>query len=147
MASFNKVILMGNMVADPELRTTPNGISVSSFRIAVGRKFVKAGEAAQTDFVDIVAWRQQAEFVVKYFRKGAPILVCGSLQTRTWDDKDGNKRYTTEVIADEISFTERRSVSEGSGAAPAFDRPSPYISAPESSPKFEELSNDDDLPF
>ena len=104
MASFNKVILMGNMVANPELKSTPDGVSVCSFRIAVGRSYVKSGEQQQTDFIDIVAWRSTAEFVAKYFNKGKAILVCGAVQSRNWQDRDGNKRTTVEVIADEISF-------------------------------------------
>ena len=156
MASFNKVILIGNMVADPELKTTPNGVNVCSFRIAVGRRYVKAGEPQQTDFIDIVAWRMQAEFVAKYFSKGKPILVCGTIQSRNWQDKEGNKRTTVEVIADEVSFVERKSTSDSYASVgattgdpgpapppPAFSTASDY----ESAPKFEEISADDDLPF
>ena len=150
MASFNKVILIGNMVADPELKSTPNGVNVCSFRIAVGRRFAKPGEPAQTDFIDIVAWRAQAEFVSKYFSKGKPILVCGAIQSRNWQDKEGNKRTTVEVIADEISFVERKSVSEGfngSASDPGPTPPSYSTSYDSSPPKFEEISSDDDLPF
>ncbi|MCL1793425.1 MAG: single-stranded DNA-binding protein [Oscillospiraceae bacterium] len=149
MASFNKVILIGNMVADPELKTTPTGVNVCSFRIAVGRRFVKANEPQQTDFIDIVAWRTQAEFVAKYFTKGKPILVCGAIQSRNWQDKEGNKRTTVEIIADEITFVERKSVSDGfadSGAEPNVSASS-YSTNYESTPKFEEISSDDDLPF
>ena len=149
MASFNKVILIGNMVADPELKTTPTGVNVCSFRIAVGRRFQKANEPQQTDFIDIVAWRMQAEFVSKYFTKGKPILVCGSIQSRNWQDKEGNKRTTVEIIADEISFVERKSVSEGA-ADPGIESSasaSSYSTSYESAPKFEEISSDDDLPF
>ena len=84
MASFNKVILVGNLTADPELKKTPSGVSVTSFSIAVNRRFTKQGEQPQTDFINIVAWRQTAEFVARYFNKGRPILVCGQLQTRSW---------------------------------------------------------------
>ena len=152
MASFNKVILIGNMVADPELKTTPNGVNVCSFRIAVGRRFVKQSEpnTQQTDFIDIVAWRAQAEFVSKYFSKGKPVLVCGAIQSRNWQDKEGNKRTTVEVIADEISFVERKSASEGGGMpmdSNSSVSSSSYSTSYESSPKFEEISSDDDLPF
>ena len=150
MASFNKVILIGNMVADPELKTTPSGVNVCSFRIAVGRRFAKPNEPQQTDFIDIVAWRQQAEFIAKYFTKGKPILVCGSLQARNWQDKEGNKRTTVEVIADEVTFVERKSVSDGYGGPqsdPGAAPPSAYSTSYETSPKFEEISADDDLPF
>ena len=149
MASFNKVILIGNMVADPELKTTPSGVNVCSFRIAVGRRFTKPNEPQQTDFIDIVAWRQQAEFVAKYFTKGKPILVCGSIQSRNWQDKEGNKRTTVEVIADEVTFVERKSVSEGFGGSPQDpgSPPPAYSTSYEAAPKFEEISSDDDLPF
>jgi len=153
VASFNKVILIGNMVADPELKTTPNSVNVCSFRIAVGRRYVKAGEQQQTDFIDIVAWRAQAEFVAKYFSKGKPILVCGSIQSRNWQDKEGNKRTTIEVIADEVSFVERKSTSDAfssggmSSGDPGPAAPPAYSTSYESAPKFEEISADDDLPF
>jgi single-strand DNA-binding protein len=153
MASFNKVILIGNMVADPELKTTPNAVNVCSFRIAVGRRYMpKDGAQPQTDFIDIVAWRTQAEFVAKYFSKGKPILVCGSIQSRNWEDKEGKKRTTVEVIADEVSFVERKSTSDSfaSGSAGSGDpgpTPPSYSTSYESAPKFEEISADDDLPF
>ena len=149
MASFNKVILIGNMVADPELKTTPTGVNVCSFRIAVGRRFIKANEPQQTDFIDIVAWRTQAEFVSKYFSKGKPILVCGAIQSRNWQDKEGNKRTTVEIIADEVSFVERKSVSDGlaDSGIDSNASASSYSTSYESAPKFEEISSDDDLPF
>ena len=98
MASFNKVILIGHLTADPELKQTTSGLPVTSFSIGVNRRFTKQGEQPQTDFINIVCWRQTAEFVARYFTKGKPILICGSLQTRSWVDKDGNKRYTTEDV-------------------------------------------------
>jgi single-strand DNA-binding protein len=106
MASFNKVILMGNMTADPELKQTASGISVCSFSIAVQRRFANRQDATQqnVDFINVVTWRQQAEFVSRYFKKGSNILVCGQLQTRTWNDNQGQKRYATEVVADEVTF-------------------------------------------
>lgn len=144
MASFNKVILIGNLVADPELKQTPSGVAVTSFRIAVGRKYRSAGEAQpQADFIDIVAWRATAEFVTKYFSKGKPILVCGSIQSRSWTDQNNQKRYTVEVVADEVSFVERKGDSPVAGgsmsqyATPVSDE----------APKFEEIPGDDDLPF
>jgi len=150
VASFNKVILIGNMVADPELKTTPTGVSVCSFRIAVGRRFIKPNEPQQTDFIDIVAWRTQAEFVTKYFTKGKPILVCGAIQSRNWQDKEGNKRTTVEVIADEITFVERKSVSDGMSPGMGMEsssQASSYSTSYDASPKFEEIGSDDDLPF
>lgn len=105
MASFNKVILIGNMTADPELKQTAGGISVCSFSIAVNRRFAKADQNQQSvDFINIVAWRQSAEFVSRYFAKGSPILVCGQLQTRSYTDNQGQIRHVTEVVADEVSF-------------------------------------------
>ncbi len=147
MASLNKVILIGHMVADPELKQTPSGVSVCSFTIGVTRRFTKPGEQSQSDFLDIVAWRQQAEFVARYFRKGTAICICGSLQKRSWTAQDGSKRYTTEVVADEISFVERkgdssRTVSDDFGAPPPA-----YHGGAAETPKFEEIAGDDDLPF
>lgn len=153
MAGFNKVILVGNLVADPELKQTATGIPVSSFRIAVGRRYQKQGENAQTDFIDIVAWRQQAEFVTRFFTKGRPILVCGSLQTRSWTDNNNNKRYSYEVVADEITFVDRKGDSGSGSSAPRDAYSQPYVqempsySSPRADSSFEELSADDELPF
>lgn len=146
MASFNKVILIGNMVADPELKKTQSGVSVTSFRIAVGRRFTKQGEStsgAQADFIDVVAWRNTAEFVTRFFTKGKPILVCGQLQTRTWTDNNGQKRYATEVVADEVSFVGSKGDND-SGAGADLSAASSYGPSKEG---FEDLSGDDDLPF
>lgn len=142
--AFNKVILVGNLVADPELKQTANGVPVTSFRIAVSRRFTKQGETPQADFIDIVCWRTTAEFVTRYFSKGKSILVCGSLQTRSWVDNNNVKRYTTEVVADEVSFVERKS-GEGSPRDTAQRDVPNYSSSGESS--FEDLSADDELPF
>ncbi len=149
MASFNKIILVGNLVADPELKQTQSGIAVSTFRIAVSRRFTRAGEQPQTDFFDIVAWRQTAEFVTRFFTKGRPILVCGSLQTRSWTDANGNKRISYEIIADECSFVDRKADSPV-GGAPSYGAPvaeMPNYSSPKAEGSFEELSADDELPF
>lgn len=107
MASFNKVVLIGNLVSNPELKQTQSGVGVTSFRIAVARRFARDGEQT-ADFIDIVAWRQTAEFVTRFFTKGRAILVCGSLQARTWTDSNGNKRTTYEVVADECSFVDSK---------------------------------------
>lgn len=146
MASFNKIILVGNLVADPELRQTQNGIAVTSFRIAVSRRFTRAGEQPQTDFFDIVAWRQTAEFVSRFFTKGRPILVCGSLQTRSWTDANGNKRISYDIVADECSFVDRKADGPVGGGAPAMAE-MPNYSSPKADGSFEELSADDELPF
>lgn len=111
MAAFNKVILIGNLCADPELKQTPNGVSVTSFSIAVGRRKVKDQEP-QTDFINIVAWRNTAEFICKYFQKGKSILIVGSIQTRNWTDQNGQKRYATDVVADEAQFVSNKSGDE-----------------------------------
>lgn len=111
---MNKAILMGRLTRDPEMRTTQSQLPVASFTIAVDRRFKNANGEKQADFIPIVAWRQQAEFVSKYFHKGSRIVVVGSVQTRNWEDNEGNKRYATEVIADEIYFGDSKS---GSGNA------------------------------
>lgn len=101
---LNVVAIMGRLVADPELRTTTQGNSVCSFRIACDRSYVQQGQERQADFIDIVAWRQQADFVSKYFQKGSMIAIEGSLQTRQYQDKNGNNRTAVEVVANNISF-------------------------------------------
>ena len=101
---LNVVAIMGRLVADPELRTTPQGTNVCSFRIACDRNFARQGEQRQADFIDIVAWRSQAEFVSKYFTKGRMAVVEGRLQIRDWTDKEGGKRRSAEVIADNVYF-------------------------------------------
>ncbi len=140
MANFNlnKVILGGRMTADPELKQTPQGVSVTSFSVAVNRR----GKDAQTDFINCVAWRQTAEFICKFFKKGSSICISGSVQTRTWNDQQNNKRYATEIIADEAYFVDAKAdAPTGSfgGEAPAFQV--------QESAKFEEVPGDDDLPF
>ena len=140
MASFNKVILIGNMTADPELKQTTSGISVCTFSLAINRRFAKEGEQT-CDFISTVAWRQQAEFVCKYFKKGMPILICGQLQTRSWDNQ-GQKRYATEVVADEVSFVGNSSSNTEAKSEPYV--PSAYTN---NSQNFEEIPNDGSLPF
>lgn len=103
---LNKAILMGRLVADPELRRTPNNNSVTSFTLAVNRSFTRQGEQPQTDFIDIVAWGKTAEFVSRYFVKGQLVAVAGRIQTRMWEDKQGNKRKSVEVVAEEVHFAE-----------------------------------------
>lgn len=106
---LNVVAIMGRLVADPELRTTQSGINVVSFRIACDRNFARQGEQRQADFIDIVAWRQQAEFVSKYFQKGSLIAIEGSLQTRQYQDKNGNNRTAVEFVVDNIYFAGAKS--------------------------------------
>ena len=151
MASFNKVILIGNMTADPELKQTASGLSVCSFSIAVNRRFAKPEQGQQNvDFINVVAWRQNAEFVCRYFKKGNPILICGQLQTRTWSDNQGQKRYATEVQVDEVSFV--ASAGQTNGAAPAGTSYTPEaygapVFSSAAGANFEEIPNDGDLPF
>lgn len=138
MASLNKVILIGNLTANPELKQTPNGVSVTSFSIGVSRKYTKQGEQPQTDFLNIVAWRGTAEFITKYFRKGNSICICGSIQTRNYTAQDGRKCYITEIVAEEANFVERKQNS-GENAAD--------VGYAVDAPKFEEVETDGDLPF
>ena len=142
---LNVAILMGRLVADPQLRQTPQGTSVVSFRIAVDRNFARQGEQRQADFIDIVAWRQTAEFVSRYFQKGSPIVVEGSIQTRQYQDKNGNNRTAVEVVANNVSFVPRTTGASGgsaSFAAPAnegYSRPAMQ----EAAPSYSAGSNDD----
>ena len=153
MASFNKVILIGNMTADPELKQTTGGISVCSFSVAVNRRFARADQGQQNvDFINVVTWRQQAEFVSRYFKKGNPILICGQLQTRSWNDNQGQKRYATEVVADEVSFV--ASATQAPNGVPAPQGAGSYTPEAYGAPtfnsagaNFEEIPNDGDLPF
>lgn len=143
---INSVIIMGRLTYDPELRTTPNGISVVRFQVACDRNFSRSGEDKKTDFIDVTAWRQTAEFVSRYFRKGSMIAVEGSIQTDNFTDKDGNKRKSVQVVANNVSFCGSKAES-GTTSNPVFSQPAPsYASADNSD--FEKISDDDDdLPF
>ena len=146
--NFNKVILGGRLTADPELKTTTNGNIVTSFSIAVNRRYTKTAEGQgnqQSDFINCVAWRNQAEFISKYFKKGSSICITGSLQTRTWTDQQNNKRYITEVVVDEVSFVDSKGDnSQYQSSSDGFGAPS-YST--ETAPDFEVISADQDLPF
>ena len=150
--NLNKVVLAGRMTADPELKQTPSGVSVLSFTIAVNRSYVsknsEQGER-QADFINVVAWRNTAEFISKYFRKGSAICICGSIQTRSWQDQQGQRRYATEVVADEATFVESRSesTSQSSYTPDAYTQAPSFSSNPGSAPNFEDHNTDDDLPF
>lgn len=148
---LNRAILMGRLVADPELRQTQSGISVVSFTIAIDRNYSK-GRERQADFVDIVAWRHTAEFVSNYFSKGKMIIVEGSIQTRLYEDKQGNKRKAVEVVADNVQFGESKNASSNvSASAPAapVTPAEPAVSyASGDVGDFSEMAGDsDDLPF
>lgn len=150
--NFNKVILGGRLTADPELKQTQTGIAVVSFSIAVNRRFTKnSGQQSETDFFNVTAWRQTAEFVSRYFRKGSSICVVGTIQNSTWTDQQGAKRYRTDIVADEVMFVDSRSDNGGSfggDEAEGFANAAPAFSTPAgAAPKFEEIKTDDDLPF
>lgn len=144
---LNKAILVGRLTADPELRTTPNGIPVTTFRIAIDRPFSSKSGERQADFITIVAWRSSAEFVCKYFQKGSAIGVDGSIQTRDYTDKEGNKRSAFEVVAERVTFVERRQTG---GSAPSGSmmpaEPAPAYQSG-SDADFSIIDGDDDLPF
>lgn len=159
---YNKVILLGRVTQDLELRTTPNGVSVLSFSIAVDRRFQTKGEEKKSDFFNCVAWRNEAEFISRYWTKGRPILVEGELQTRSYVDKNNITRYVTEVIVDRASFTgDSRPQNSGNGAYSAgYGAPPPAHPAEQtnSAPTaangsytandfVETTSTDDDYPF
>lgn len=140
---MNKVILLGRMVKDAELKYTPSNVAVASFTVAVDRKFAKQGEEKQADFINVVAWRNTAEFVSKYFTKGQMIALCGSIQVRNWEDSEGNKHYVTEVIADEVYFAGKK---EADATPKAAAKPSANLQALAQN-DFVEVEQDDDLPF
>ena len=152
--NLNKVVLCGRLTADPELKQTQNNVPVVSFTLAVNRRRFgassDASQAQQADFIRLVAWRQTAEFISKFFKKGSALCVTGSIQTRTWQDQQGQKRNDTEVVVDEAMFVD--GLNEA-GAMQGGYTPDAYGSAPSFStpasdaPNFEELKADDDLPF
>ncbi|MDP4119763.1 MAG: single-stranded DNA-binding protein [Bacillota bacterium] len=145
---LNNVTLMGRLTADPELRHTESGISVTSFTLAVNRSYVKQGAELQTDFIDIVAWRSTAEFITKYFTKGRPMIVQGSIQTHTYQDKEGNNRKAFEIVAEKVFFADSKN---GNGGDNNYPQRSKEASAPAyssgSTGDFQEMPMDDDLPF
>ena len=143
---INSVVIMGRLTFDPELRTTPSGVSVVQFQVAVDRNFQRQGEERKTDFIDVTAWRQTAEFISRYFRKGSIIAVEGSIQTDNFTDNSGNKRKSVRVVANNVSFCGSKAES-AVNTNPAYSQPAPsYASADNSD--FEEIVDDDeDLPF
>lgn len=149
---LNSVVMMGRLTADPELRTTPNGVSVTTFTIAVDRPFQKSGSERIADFFDVVVWRSNAEFVTRFFRKGNAICVQGYMTTRTYQDKNGVNRKAYEIVAENVHFTgeSKRDANAAASAAPA---PAAQSSAPAASYSsgsagdFVEIPGDDDLPF
>lgn len=138
--SLNNVTLLGRICNDIELRTTTTGKEVAAFCIAVDRSFAKAGEQRQTDFINIVAWGSTAKFIKDYFSKGSMIAIQGSIQTRSYEDKNGNKRTAFEVIAREVSFCGDKKESN-----PAQTTATPNINV--AVDDYEEIDTDEDLPF
>lgn len=148
--NLNKVVLCGRLTADPELKQTQNGIAVVSFSLAVNRRFTKSADGqanSQADFINCVAWRNTAEFISRYFKKGNSLCVTGSIQTRNWTDNNGQKRYATEVVIEEAMFVDSRSESNGSASYVPDAYGSPSFSSGTGAPSFEEVKTDDDLPF
>ena len=153
--NLNKVVLCGRLTADPELKQTPSGVAVVSFTLAVNRRYQSKnadGTPAQqqADFINVVAWRDRAEFISRYFRKGSALCITGSIQTRSWQDQQGQKRYVTEVVADEALFVDSKNESGNASAGGQYGSDSynaPSYSSPAGAPNFEELKTDDDLPF
>lgn len=144
---FNLVVLSGRLTADPELKTTQSGLSVTSFCIAVQRRY-KSGEERQTDFINIVAWQGTAEFVAKYFKKGNLIGIEGSIQTRKYTDRDGNNRTAFEVLAGNVQFIESGHSNSKDNADSASEDPLKAVSENLQNAGFEQAStSDDDLPF
>ena len=139
---MNKVILVGNLTRDPELKQTSSGISVCTFSLAVQRRFANAEGNREADFFNIVVWRQQGENCHRYLKKGSKAGVCGSLQTRTYEANDGSKRYVTEIVADEVECLTSRNAEAGESFSE--DRPAP--SRKKAVAELEPVA-DDDLPF
>ena len=149
---MNKAILVGRLTRDPELKTTASGVSVCSFSIAVNRRFKNAEGNYDADFINCVAWRQQAELLAKYFAKGRMVGVVGSIQTRNYDDRDGKKVYVTEVSVDEVHFVESKGAS--GDYAPSSNNASANTNSAPSAPSFDMNDGfmpmpaaDDDLPL
>ena len=154
---MNHIVIMGRFVRDPELRRTGNGVAVASFTLAVDRDYSGKDGEKETDFIDCVAWRATGEFVSKYFGKGRMACVSGSLQLRDWTDKDGNKRRSAEVIADNVYFADSKTAAENGNsrptatapAAPA-DAPAGNTAAPVGNPvagNWKHIDDDGELPF
>ncbi len=145
---MNKSFLIGRLAADPELKQTGSGIAVTSFTIAVDRPYSKDKEK-ETDWIDIVAWRNTAEFVCKYFQKGSPIVIEGSIQTRMWEDKAGQKRKSVEIVANNVEFAPVNKGVQSGSAAPATPTTAPDVfpAYPEPDPNDYTVVDDEDLPF
>lgn len=143
---YNKVIMMGRICSDPELKTTPNGVNVCSFRIAVERRFQQKGEERKTDFFNVVAWRSTGELVNRYFGKGKMILVEGEMQTRQYTDKSGNQATWYEIAAERVSFTGEKA-EKSVNTAPEVSAPAPTPTPAPQSTSAPDYGPNDDYPF
>lgn len=143
---MNKVILMGRLTKDVEMRQTPNGIAVARFAIAVNRRFKNANGEYDVDFINCIAWRKTGEFISRYFQKGSMIAVVGSIQTRSWDGNDGKKQYATEVIVDEVYFTGSKSENSTGGNTDFSDSGLDNLNS-QYGEDFATIGDEEDLPF
>ena len=139
--NINKALIAGRLTAAPELKTTTSGVSVCNFKVAVNRRATKGVDHPEADFFTVIAWRNQADFVAKYFGKGDAIYVSGRIENRTWTDQQGQKRTVTEIVADEVNFVESK--RDNSVTFQQVEEKQPENFAP----NFEEIKTDDDLPF
>ena len=147
--NLNKVVLCGRLTNDPELKMTANGIAVVSFTLAVNRPYrTTDANSAQpsADFINVVAWRQRAEFISRYFKKGSSLCITGSIQTRKWADQNGQNRYATEVVVDDAMFVDSRSEGSARDNGAATYSAEPYAT-PGAAESFDIIKDDDDLPF
>lgn len=149
--NLNKVILGGRVASEPEQKQTPSGVSVVTYSMAVGRRFVTEGQERETDFFRVTAWQSTADFIARYFHKGDAICITGRIQNRSWTDQSGQKHYITEIVAEEANFVEnKRDRPEGqapaSGTA-AMPLPTVYTSPAAQGIRFEEIPTDDGCPF
>ena len=141
---LNKIFIMGRLTRDPELRRTQNGTAVAGFALAVDRDFKNADGTKETDFIEVVAWRSSAEFVSKYFAKGRMAIVEGRLQIRDWTDKDGNKRRSAEVVADNVYFGDSKKEGDSSGGYKAAGK---AVDVEPEAGDFAEVEDEEDFPF
>jgi single-strand DNA-binding protein len=146
MSGLNKVILQGNLTKDPEFKSTPSGVAVTTFSIAVGRRFANPEDEEKADFFNIVAWPNTAEFVANHFTKGKGIVVVGSLQNRSWSDQNGQKHYITEVIADECYFQHGGNDNVTPKTDP-MSMQSAIVQQAVNNDRFQEVNTDEELPF
>lgn len=135
--NLNKVVLAGRLTADAELKQTPSGVSVCNFTLAVNRRYSKENEQQQADFISCIAWRNTAEFISRYFKKGSALCIVGSVQTRSWTDSNNQKRYATDIVVDEAMFVDGKNDSQET-EAPNFNT---------EAPNFTEMHQDEKLPF